>query len=114
MIKLYSPNNESELAFIRTVLDSDGIPYFVHNDHFGSLRIGPPIELFNKKTIMVDEVNEERARELLSHFLSDNKEPLKVKQSYSFLDKVRMVIEFLLFGWFIPGRRCKERNNSDL
>lgn len=113
MIKLYSPDNESELAIIRTVLDSDGIPYFIHNDHFGSLRIGPPIDLFNKKTIMVDEEHEERARELLAHFLLDHKEPVVSDRSYSFLDKIRMVMEFLLFGWFIPGRRCKENDTNN-
>lgn len=45
MKKLYSPNNDSELALIKSILDGEGIPYFVHNDHFGTLKVGPKIEL---------------------------------------------------------------------
>jgi hypothetical protein len=45
MKKVYSPQNEVDLSLIRSFLDGAGIRYFVHNDHFGSLRIGPVIEL---------------------------------------------------------------------
>ena len=55
MKKLYSPNNDSELALIKSILDGEGIQYFVHNDHFGTLKVGPRIELLNAKTIMVAE-----------------------------------------------------------
>jgi hypothetical protein len=40
MIKLYSPKNDSELAIIRSILDREGIKYFVHNDPFGTLKGG--------------------------------------------------------------------------
>ncbi len=50
MIKIYSPTDELELAMIRGVFDTEGIPYFVHNDNFGSMRVGPQIDLLNKKT----------------------------------------------------------------
>jgi hypothetical protein len=46
----------------------------VSNDAFGSLRVGPPIEGYNVKTIMV----------------------------------ARVVLEFVLFGWFVPGRRWRD------
>ena len=55
MIKLYSPQTEVDLALIRSILESEGIYFFVHNDHFGSLRIGPSIPLYNEKTFMVNE-----------------------------------------------------------
>jgi hypothetical protein len=32
MKKLYSPENDSELEIIRSILDGEGIRYFVHND----------------------------------------------------------------------------------
>jgi len=57
MKKLYSPNNDSELVLIKSILDGEGIQYFVHNDHFGTLKVGPRIELFNAKTIMVAETH---------------------------------------------------------
>lgn len=43
MIKIYSPTDELELAMIRGVFDTEGIHYFVHNDNFGSMRVGPQI-----------------------------------------------------------------------
>lgn len=53
MIKIHVPADELELAMIRGVLDTEGINYFIHNDYFGSMRVGPQIDLLNKKTIMV-------------------------------------------------------------
>ena len=51
MIKVYSPNDELEFSMIRGVFDTEGISYFGHNDNFGSMRVGPQIDLLNKKTI---------------------------------------------------------------
>ena len=68
MKKLYSPENDSELAIIRSILDGEGIQYFVHNDHFGTLQVGPQIDLFNAKTIMVSEDQYERAKEIVGIF----------------------------------------------
>lgn len=107
MIKLYSPSDETELALIISILEGDRIPFFIHNDHFGSLRVGPPIDLFNKKTIMVNKEYEERARELLSDFFKETKEEKEYKTEYSFFDKLRVIAEFLLFAWFVPGKRRK-------
>lgn len=108
MIKLHSPVNEAELALIESILMGEGIPYYVHNNYLGTLRIGPPIELFNKKTIMVPPDFEERARELLADFLEKTAEPQVEWTKYSILDKLRIVAEFLIFGWFIPGKRCNK------
>ena len=109
---LYSPRNEVELAMIRSILDGENIPYLVHNDHFGSLKIGPVIDLYNAKTIMVEERHRERARELISDFLrSVSPESEQPDPRYSLFDKIRMVIEMLLFGWIVPG---KKRNVNEL
>lgn len=107
MIKLYSPSDEGELSLILSILEGDNIPFFVHNNYFGSLRIGPPIYLFNKKTIMINKEFEERAKELLEDFFKVKKEEKEQKTIYSFFDKLRVIAEFLLFGWFIPGKRHK-------
>ena len=98
MKKLYIPENE-------------GIPYFVHNDHFGSLKPGPRIDMFNSKTVMVPEAHHARATELLTNFLDNIKqgEPEPFKSPYSLLDKIRMVAEALAFGWFIPGKKGGSR-----
>lgn len=107
MKKLYSPRNDSELAIIRSILDGEGIQYFVHNDHFGTLQVGPQIDLFNAKTIMVSEDQYERAKGIVEDFLTNTKDTSS--SSYSVIDKIRMVFETLIFNWFIPGNKWKRR-----
>ncbi len=113
MLELYSPNNEVELAMLKSVLDAEGINYFVRNEKFGSLEIGPKIELLNKKMIMVQDDQYEKAKELLRDYLesTENKgEPEEKK--YSLFDYIRMVTEFLLFGWIMPGRRKNKKSDE--
>jgi hypothetical protein len=50
MIKLFSPDTEIDLAILKSLLEAEKIHYYVKNDHFGSLRPGPQIYLFNDKT----------------------------------------------------------------
>ena len=109
MKKLYSPQNETELAIIRSLLDGEQLHYFVHNDHFGTMRTGPPIDLFNAKAIMVSEEHFERASEIISDYLN-NVQPEVFKSEYSLKDKIRMVIETLLFSWFIPGKKWRKKS----
>ena len=114
MKKLYSPENDSELAIIRSILDGEGIYYFVHNDHFGTLQVGPPIDLFNLKTIMVSEDHYERAKEIIEDFLTNTKDiSTPPPHRYSLIDKIRMVFETLIFNWFIPGNKWKRRRIKD-
>jgi uncharacterized protein YlzI (FlbEa/FlbD family) len=119
MKKLYSPNNDSELALIKSILDGEGIQYFVHNDHFGTLKVGPRIELLNAKTIMVAEKHYEVSKGIIDDFLKNIQEASEnTKPKYSIRDKIRMVIEAILFTWFIPGNRWNKRkpkqNNKSL
>ena len=108
MINLYSPSNPVELSLIESILEKEDIPYFIHNDHFGSMEVGPPIDIFNMKTIMIDEAFEERARELLTDYLKVTKDDSEPIPSYSLFDKLRMAFEALLFTWFVPGRHRKQ------
>ena len=109
MRKLYSPQNEAELAVIRSILEGEKIHFFVHNDHFGTMRTGPPIDLFNAKAIMVSEKHFERASEIISDYLNNVKTEV-FKSEYSLKDKIRMVIETLLFSWFIPGKKWRKKS----
>lgn len=98
---LYAPRSEGELAVLRSVLQWAGIRHFVHNNYFGTMQVGPEIDLLNRKTIMVPAVQAEQARELVLDFLdvtTSNQLPLLAR------DRVRMVVEFLVFRWFIPGK----------
>ena len=105
-VPLYSPQNESESLLLESILDSEGINYFVRNDNFGSLEVGPRIGLFNAKMIEVQDDQYGRANELLSdYFEKTKKEPEDSAKEYSWFDKIRMVIEVLVFSWLMPGRR---------
>ena len=115
LIKLYSPRNEVELSFIKSIFDGEDLPYFVHNDHFGSLKVGPQIDLYNAKTIMVDENHFDRAKDLLDDFLKNiDANPDAATPEYSVFDKIRMMIEVVLFSWIMPGktRSLKNYNNA--
>ncbi len=109
-VPLYSPQNESEATLLKSILDSEGINYFVRNDNFGSLEVGPRIGLFNAKMIEVQDDQYERANELLSdYFEKTKKEPEESAKEYSWFDKIRMVIEVLVFGWLMPGRKKSKK-----
>jgi hypothetical protein len=105
MIKIHVPTDELELAMIRGVLDSEGINYFVHNDYFGSMRVGPQIELLNKKTILVATEDAERAKGIISDLLGRKIPEEAAEEKYSASQKLRMILETLIFGWFIPGKK---------
>jgi hypothetical protein len=115
MKKLYKPEDEMELSLIKSIFESEGIQYFVHNDHFGSLQIGPQIDLFNARMIMVPENQYAKAEELLFAYIRNTREdePESFKSQYSLAEKIRIVIEAILFGWFVP-RKKKSHNKNRL
>jgi len=109
-VNLYSPGNDAELALLKSILDSEDINYFVKNDNFGSLEIGPRIGLFNSKMIEVRDDQYEQANELLTDFFEKTKKgPEEIFEEYSLFDKIRMLVEVLFFGWLMPGRRKSKK-----
>lgn len=116
MHRLYSPETELDLIFIKSILESENISFFVHNDHFGSLNVGPKIDLFNAKTIFVDEDDAKNAQELIDIYLegqNTEENDQKQKTAYSLATKLRIIIEALIFSWFIPqGRRWKKQKKQ--
>ncbi|MGD9651117.1 MAG: DUF2007 domain-containing protein [Candidatus Dadabacteria bacterium] len=79
MKKLYTPSDESELVFLKSVFEAEGIPFVVLNDHFGSLYSGIYVGRFNAKTIMVPDDVFEDARDLI----------LSVREDATFEDESR-------------------------
>ncbi len=108
MIKIHVPVDELELAMIRGVLDSNGIKYFIHNDNFGSMRVGPQIDLLNKKTIMVATEDSERTKGLITDLLGRELPEEAVEEKYSLSQKLRMIFETVVFGWFVPGKKRRQ------
>ena len=105
MIKIYSLYDELELSIIRGVFDAEGIHYFILNDHFGSMRVGPQMDLINEKSIMVDPDDVDRAKGIIANLIG-RQDPEEEKQTkYSIGQILRMFFEAVLFGWFIPERK---------
>lgn len=97
-VHLYSPQNAVELALLQSILDSENICYFVKNNNFGSLWVGPNIKLYNSKTIEVQDDQYGKAKELMTDYFKNTREHVEVPNvKYSIFDQIRMVIEFLLF-----------------
>ena len=94
------------MLFLKSLLDDAGIPYYVHNERFGSLMAGPQIAHYNRKAIWVHESDRDEAAALISDFLDrTGTREIPARRDYSWHEKLRMVGEFLVFGWFLPGRR---------
>lgn len=75
------------------------------------MKVGPIIPLFNDKCILVSEEDFETAKEIMAEFLSAPIENTSAKK-YSLFDKIRMVLEALLLGRFMPGR-TKRRDGKN-
>ena len=110
MEKIASPRNEAELITLMSLLEAEGIQYFVHNDNFGTMLVGPLISLYNSKAIMVPESLADRAREIVAELRRP--EIVASESTPGFLYRVRMVFEAVVFSWFVPGRRWKRSKRS--
>lgn len=108
MVPVFKPQDPVELALVESALEAHGIPYFVHNRGFGSLYPGPQIAHYNDRTVMVPESAVEAAREVLAQFHdpTETSAPEEAPKSSAW-DKVRVIAEALLGGWFVP--RSKRR-----
>lgn len=69
LVRLIEPQDEGELALIKSLLDGNGIRYFVKNEHFGSLYPGLSLP-FNRREVMVHESELGRAGTLLGRLMS--------------------------------------------
>ena len=115
MKKLYIPSDESELVFIKSILEADEVPFYVQNDNFGSLYSGTYINYFNAKTVMVPEEYYEDAKGIIQSVLKDaefvdikDEEPPRVS------DLVDNLISILTLGLYSPRGEKNKSNKSNL
>lgn len=73
MVALIEPQDEGQLAVVRSLLDANDILYYVKNEWFGSLYPGFPLP-FNQRVIMVLEDDYARA-EILVRGLREGEGP---------------------------------------
>jgi len=73
-VKLVELHDEGQIALLKSLLDGNGIAYFVQNEHFGSLYPGSASPL-NVRVVMVPELELRRAEILLGQLtMSDEGE----------------------------------------
>jgi hypothetical protein len=103
LVRVFSPQSESELLVAASLLEAHEIPAFIHNRGIGSLLPGVQINAYNTQSILVPEENVPDAVELLAQLTAHPRvavAPLRLR------DKVRVLLEGLLLGWFVPGSRA--------
>lgn len=109
-VAVCSPQSSAELAVIKSLLEAEGIYYFVHNEYFGSLQVGPSIPLLNARTMLVPRFEVERVSDLLQS--AEPLQPEDRERPFSTGDKLRMLLEVFVFWWLIPNRRFRRRGSS--
>src|SRR6266702_2015759 len=67
-VPVATPQTESELVSMMSLLHAHDIPHYVHNRNFGALYPGPLIPLYNVHRVMVERTRVVDARELLAPF----------------------------------------------
>lgn len=107
-----TPQTESELAVMVSLLDANGIRHFVHNRGFGGLYPGMQIELYNVRRLMVPADQANDALELLSVF-SQRSTASEAEQKLDWRDKVRVLAETIMFSWSFPLKRRKFEGSEE-
>ena len=91
---------------ISAMLRAYEIPFFVRGRGFSTLYPGPQIKDYNTQTFMVPLDQRDFALELLADFIAPNlSEESAPAPKWSLLRTIRVILEALLFGWVMPGRR---------
>jgi hypothetical protein len=100
-VRLVSPESDPEIVAIVAMLEAHGVPCFVRGGGFGGLFPGVQINAYNTRDIMIPAEQTATALALLEDFRSRPLDPEKnVRPRES--GRLRNLLEFLLFGWFIP------------
>lgn len=102
LVRIANPESEPDVALICSALQAAGIPHFVHGGAMGGLLPGLQIASYNTRSVMVPESSVEFAREIMAslHFSSAVATTTQARGG-----RLRLALETLLFGWFVPSRR---------
>ena len=106
------PDTEAEFVVMVSVLDAHGVPYFVHNRHFGALYPGMQVPLYTLQRIMVAAPYVADAKELLAPFFAP---PLdfETERRFAWTDRIRGIVEFCLGGWVVACKRWRPGHTSE-
>lgn len=119
MKKLYTPSDESELVFLKSFLDAEGVPYYVMNENFGSLYSGVYVSNFNAKTIMVPDDVFEEAKEFIRSVNEDavfederGGDGVTGEQEHRKPGVLDSLLDFLSFRWLQSGSGRRDRDRD--
>ena len=105
-IPVARPQMGAELAVMLSLLEANDIPAYVQNGGMGGLFPGLEIDNVTTRYIMVPEECVDDARVILKVMEQPADDaPLPEPARTSVSDKLRMLIEFLFTGLFVPGHR---------
>jgi len=102
VVPIFIPRSQADLSVVLCLLDAYGFPHFVHNYYFGALYPGPQFDLYNMRRVFVPKGMAQDARQLLDDFLPGIE---FAPNAMAVPDKLRVVVEALLMGWFVPGNK---------
>lgn len=112
LVRVFSPQSQSEALVATALLEGHKIPTFVHNGGIASMLPGIQINAYNTQSIMVPEEHVADAVELLSE-LTRQEPGAAATTPLPPRDRIRIVLEGLLFGWFVPSSRTRSRGPDD-
>ena len=104
LVRVFSPESESEVLVAAALLEAHQIPAFIHNRGIGSILPGVQINAYNTQSILVPEEKVSDAVALLAQL---KEQPRAAVAPLRLRDKVRVLLEGLFLGWFVPGSRCR-------
>jgi hypothetical protein len=107
-----TPQTESELAVMVSLLEAHGIQHYVHNQSFGDLYPGMQMDLYNARRVMVPSDRAAEALDLLAVF-SHRSASSDAEERMTLTDKLRVVIETFVFGWSFPSKRNRRGRKQD-
>ncbi len=108
LVPVWSPETDSELVVVVALLDAHGIYCFVHNAGFGSLMPGMQVNAYNTRRVFVPAEQVTDALHLLSDFAVATTGP-RLPEPMRWCDKLRIIFEGVVFGWFVPGSRFRRQ-----
>ena len=111
LVRVFSPQSESEVLVATALLDAHKIPIFVHNRGIASMLPGIQINAYNTQSVMVPEEYAADAVELLAEL--KRAVPTPPSGPLPLRDRIRIVVESLLFGRFVPRSREAHLNSTD-
>src|SRR5262245_54361358 len=110
LVRVFSPQSESEVLVAASILEAHGIPAFIHNRGIGSILPGVQINAYNTQSIMVPEEDVSDALELVAQL---KEQPRAAVNPMRLQDKVRVLVEGVLCGWFVPGTRSRPTDSPE-